>query len=175
MYWCNPLSLTAVHGEDVLWHRPVRVWGQPKTIQVVGQTLFVTTSSGQSFYSRKSNGEIIYYANEILAGKDAVAEIIDAARRAIAKAPTRLDLRLSAHLEALVELEDRRALPLLIECIEVASDERGMVIAGLEKFNGQPENWDKHRPGPGSNLQGIKLGTTVRDEQARWRKILNLN
>lgn len=172
-YQCNPTGIFAAKGNQLLWTRQLKIEGQPKSIQVVGKTLFVTTTSEHSFYCKKSDGELLFYAvEEVLAGKDPCAEILALGRK-LKKRDDVMDFQDSMPrvIEGLVELQDKRGIPFLIECIDTS--ERAMAIAGLEKFNGEPWYWDAHPARPGPHAQGVETARLslegLRAEKAKWR------
>jgi hypothetical protein len=177
-YQCNPTGVFAASGNKLLWTRQLKIEGQPKSIHVVDKTLFVTTTADHCFYCNKSDGELLFYAvEEVLAGKDPCMEILQLGRK-LKDRDALKDFQDSMErvIEGLVELEDKRAIPFLIECIDTTA--RTMALAGLEKLNGEPWYWDAHTPRPGPHAQGIERERLTpeghRAEREKWRKAFQI-
>ena len=77
---CNELSTWATTGDKVLWSTDVRMAGQPKSMSLLKDVLFVTTTAGHSFYVRKDTGEVAFYDKSILPGNAPLDEILKLGR-----------------------------------------------------------------------------------------------
>lgn len=174
---CNPLTMWATTGGKVLWSTDAEMEGQPKSMSVLDDVLFVTTTTDHSIYVRKDTGEIVFYDKSVLPGKNPVDEILTLGRENMAIDGPRRSL--SRFITAAVVLNDRRAIPFLIDCVEkgFGLPEKAMAIAALEKFNGNPEFWKPKNPKPGEmHLRWVGMGRVYPNENrqaeiAKWRKV----
>jgi hypothetical protein len=174
---CNPLTIWATTGGKVLWSTDAEMEGQPKSMSVLDDVLFVTTTADHSIYIRKATGEIAFYNKSVLPGKDPMDEILTLGRENMAVDGPRRSL--TRFITAAVVLDDRRAIPFLIDCVEkgFGLPEKAMAIAALEKFNGNPEFWKPKNPEPGeTHLHWVGMGRVYPNEKrqveiARWRKV----
>jgi hypothetical protein len=174
---CNPLTMWATTGGKVLWSTDAEMEGQPKTMSVLDDVLFVTTTADHSIYVRKDTGEVAFYNKSILPGKDPVDEIVTLGRENMALDGPRRSL--SRFITAEVVLNDRRAIPFLIDCVEkgFGLPEKAMAVAALEKFNGNPEFWKPKNSKPGENhLHWVGMWRVYPNENrkaeiGKWRKV----
>lgn len=142
-YRCDNQGIVARDGAKDLWARRIPLKGAPKEFRVVGSTLFVSSTGGHSLYVRKGDGKIVYYHEGVLAGKAPWEEVLEAAREAYRREVKEGDARLSRYIGAAALLDEKRAAPFLIECLEkgYGLTERWWAVAALEHLNGNPEPW----------------------------------
>jgi hypothetical protein len=176
-WYCNPLTTWATKGDKLLWSIDVPMEGQPTSLKIVGDVLFVTTTAGHSFYMRKDSGELAFYDKSIMAGVDPIDEVLALGRANMNIKNKRRSL--ARFIYAAVILNDRRAIPFLIECVENGDGipVKTMAVAALEKFNGNPEVWKPKDPKTGSvNFQMAPMSRVFPTENrqaeiAKWRKV----
>lgn len=174
---CNCLSTWATTGDKVLWSTDVQMEGQPKTMSVLKDVLFVTTTAGHSFYTHKDTGEIAFYDKTTLPGKAPLDEILTLGRENMATVGKQRSLQ--RYIVAAVVLNDRRAIPFLIDCIDkgFGLQTKASAVAALEKFNGNPDLWAPKNPRPGEmHLHWVGMNRVYPDENrqaemAKWRKV----
>jgi hypothetical protein len=175
VYQWNPLTVSARADGRVLWERPLPAKGQPEAMRVVKKTLYGTTTDKHSFFLMPDNGELVFYDDSSLPGKDPVGEILALGRKVMAGKGSRKIPCLSRFIQALVTLEDKRAIPFLIDSVDkgFGLTEKASAVAGLEKFNGNSRLWPP-RGGPewmGSLMGRVYPGKAVKAEQEKWRRI----
>jgi len=173
----NPLSTWATQGDELLWATDVPIEGQPDRMRPVGDLLLITTTADHSFYIVKDTGEIVFYEKSILPGKDPIGEVVTLGRRnMLLEVPHR---SLARYITGIVLLDDRRAIPFLIDCVEAGDGlpTKAMAIAALEKFNGNPLLWAPEDWKPGdSHLGWVGMDRVYPDENrdaeiARWKEV----
>lgn len=175
-WFCNPLTTWATDGDKLIWSTDVQMEGQPKTIKLVGDVLFVTTTAGHSFYIRKETGEVAFYDKSLMAGVDPFGEVLALGRANMAIQNKRRSL--ARFIYAAVILNDRRAIPFLIDCIENGDGipVKTMAVAALEKYNGSTEAWKPTDPKTGVVIFNMVPMSRVypaenrQAEIAKWRE-----
>ena len=176
-WYCNALSTWATKGDMLLWSTDVPMEGQPKSMKILGDVLFVTTKAGHSFYIRKDTGEVAFYDKTVLPGNDPMKEVLENGRDNMAIDGRRRSL--ARFITAAVVLNDRRAIPFLIDCIDKGDglQVKAMAVGALEKFNGNPDLWAPKNPKPGQmhlhwvGTKRVYPNENRQAEIARWRKV----
>jgi hypothetical protein len=129
----------------------------------------------------KDTGALLTQHTALLGGVDPVAETI-AAGVALSKLPfnQRAGQPLVNYYQTGVVLNDRRAIPFLIESVDLGFGlpDKMMAIAGLEKFNGDSDAWKSAYKMPGGSALYKSIGMSRvfpaeanKVECDRWRKI----
>jgi hypothetical protein len=185
IFRCDNQGIVAQDGEKNLWARRIPLEGAPKEFRVVGSTLFVSSTGGHSLYVRKSDGKIVYYHEGLLAGKAPWEEILAAAQEAYRREGGRASSSglLCKYVGAAALLNEKRAAPFLIECLEKESGltAKWWAVAALEHLNGnsgpwkdllEGQPWDV-RDGPARpgevDYNRVDKGLTA--EVRRWEKV----
>jgi hypothetical protein len=174
---CNPLTTWATQGDKLLWSTDAPLEGQPKSMKIVGDVLFIVTTAGHSVYIRKDTGEVAFYDKSVLPGNDPMQEILELGRANMAFNDKRRSL--APFIYAAVVLDDRRSIPFLIDCIGQGDGipVRAMAIAALERFNGNPDLWEPKTNKPGTTRhQWVPTDRIFPRERsdaeiAKWREV----
>ena len=209
---CNPITTSATKNGELLWLNDIAMKGRPKTMAVLDKVLFVRTSTDHSFYVLKETGEVVFHSDKLLSGKDPWADVLPLWQEEMARAkeerhrlqevsewrkggekpawiekkrgkrPKGHRIAFYKYIRAAALLEERRAIPLLIQCIPGGStlQEGAAAVAALEKINGNAGPWNE------AGHPGIFLGDDVIPmnrvwpkennlaEQAKWREIFGV-
>lgn len=174
-YYSNALTTWAMDGDKLLWSIDLPMEGQPDTMKVINKVVFITTTAGHSFYILRDTGAFVFYEESIMPGNDPIAEVLKLGRENMKFTDRRR--RLERFITACVVLDDRRAIPFLIDCIENGNSLQpiAMAIAALEKFNGNPNLWSPKNPKAGSSplmIVGMDRAEKDRDSEiAKWREV----
>jgi hypothetical protein len=183
VFQCDNLSVFAREGQKTVWSRHIPLGGAPKEFRVVGKTLFVLSTEGHSLYVRKSDGKIIFYHDKPLAGKSPWDEILVIAQRDYTEADPWKGTELSGYMASAALLEEKRAAPFLMECIEkgYGLTERWYAVAVLEHLNGNSVLWKQLREGqpwdPVDEERGpwsidrVYPDAAARAEVQKWEKV----
>jgi hypothetical protein len=178
VWQCNPLTVTASKNGEFLWASDIPMQGQPESLSVLNNVLFIKTTGGHSFYVMKDTGELLLYADSVMLGKNALEDLLRLWRIGFRDPVHR---RLYRFIRAAVILNEKRSIPLLIKSIEAGQgvDVKCAAIAALEKFNGNPEYWPVHLPPPPKwppqdtflKRVGWNRAVAAKGERPRWERI----
>jgi hypothetical protein len=183
LYRCDNQGIVAHDGAKELWNRRIPLKGAPKEFRVVGDTLFVSSTGGHSLYVRKRDGKIVYYHEGVLAGKDPWAEVLELARERYRRAEKDSGANLYQAIGAAALLNDKRAAPFLIECLDkgYGLSEKWWAVAALETLNGDPRYWKAMREGqpwdpaspdePTEGMDENRVYKNLAAEVRKWEKV----
>lgn len=180
VWQCSPFAISATKDGIPLWSSDIPMEGLPEVMSVLDEVLFIKTTSGHSFYVLRDTGELVFYDGRKMSGNDPSDDILALWQREIDLAPYDLVRRgYFRFIRASVMLNEKRAIPLLIECIERGRDlnEKCAAIAALEKFNGNPGLWSSdYRLPPSYFLKkvGMKRVFPTEARKAERKKWENL-
>ena len=119
VWQCNPLTTSAAKNGKPLWSSDLPMQGQPESMSVLDQVLFVKTTGGHSFYVFKDTGKLVFYDDSVMAGKNATDDILTLWQKDIGRTRQERNKKgFYRFINAAVLLNDKRFIPLLLECVE---------------------------------------------------------
>ncbi|MEX2318159.1 MAG: hypothetical protein WD669_13455 [Pirellulales bacterium] len=178
LWQCNPLTISATKNGKVFWRADIPLQGRPEVLRELKKVLFVKSSAGHAYYILKETGELVLYDATAMAGNDPSDDLLKAWKDNLARTyAERQKVGFFRFIRAAVLLNERRAIPLLIECIDKGEglEEKCAAIAALEKFNGRPEFWVA-KPGPSSFFKKVGMdrvfpAEAMKAEREKWEVI----
>jgi hypothetical protein len=177
-YQCNPLTTSASKDGQLLWSRDLAMPGQPESLRILKDVLFVTTTTGQSFYVMKNTGELVIFDTTVMGGKDPADDVLALWQRDMKRTFRERKKRgFFRYMRAAVMLNDRRTISLFIECVEKGQGlpEKCAAVAALERFNGNPALWVTN-PRPSEMLIRVGMNRVfpadaAKAERLKWEAV----
>jgi hypothetical protein len=172
---CNSLTTSATKDGKPLWSTDLPMQGQPESMSVLDQLLFVKTTGGHSFYIRKDTGKMVFYDDSVMVGKNATDDILFLWHRDVGFTLQQRNKKgFYRFIRAAVLLDNKRFIPLLLECVEKGQGlpEKCAAVAALEKFNGNPDLWvDEGRLMEVVGMNRVFPAGAAKAERTKWETV----
>lgn len=180
LWQCNPLTVSASKAGKPHWVCDIPMRGQPEIFSVLENVLFVRTTAGHSFYIMKDNGELLLYDASVMSGKNPSDDVLRLWQRDMGLTYEEREKRgFFRFIKAAVMLDEKRSIPLMLECVEEGQGlgEKCAAIAALEKFNDNPAFWPASFPTPPSfflkrvGMKRVFPAEAAKAEREKWERV----